>query len=646
MKKIIFPLILFLGLFGFTKVSLAADVEANSCSRADVLAAYNLANDGDTIKVPAGTCDWTGGTLTAINVTKSNISFIGAGIDQTIIKAYSISTSPTKFFVYHEASGSSTFWRISGFTFVSNDDCSGDNCAGGRAVAFIYRTANFRFDHNKIDGYFGGPAVQFKSINKGLFDHNTFINRKVVASGSYYGLSGGQPYDGNPNPISHDPNNPSALPRCNVTTSPDLQCNCQAGLPADDRNSSVASGKTAIAGGTNTIGGTFPATADIKYNGIADTGTVRRIYIYIESVGANPTVTIASFSGSGNVFTARARSTPLSVKVGSNIFTVDDGDFTPFAIHDGDYIGVYLNNAVLSASTGNTSWSIDGDKTNQSSVNFGSLNVGGISLWAELFDDSGRYAACEAKWDTWYTDEATRNFGFRAHSNNWAYDENAIYFEDNYFSWPKSGNNLNWGASSRMVTRYNTFDSSVGSISWCKPGNTDCIWHNNIFNKTGSTGGYVHFLDTSSLVYNNTYNNYAKIGGNGMYRNFSDYYIPYSIRPKESFSWSNTCNGCSSCVTGGNEANCWWPLSTGYEGIYWVHQEGENGAFVGRAPQSGDRVYNNSNCAASRSTSNTYGVSTPTAGCYVSEYPYPHPLTLGASGDTTAPSAPTGLTVE
>src|ERR1700731_4595842 len=55
-------------------------IAAKSVSFADVSSAVNLASNGDTVTVPAGTATWTS-TLT---ITK-NISLIGAGIGQTII---------------------------------------------------------------------------------------------------------------------------------------------------------------------------------------------------------------------------------------------------------------------------------------------------------------------------------------------------------------------------------------------------------------------------------------------------------------------------------------------------------------------------------------------------------------------------------
>jgi hypothetical protein len=58
----------------------AADINAASASRADVLTAYNSASDGDRIFVPAGSNNWS----SAITVSKQ-VQIIGAGTNSTFL---------------------------------------------------------------------------------------------------------------------------------------------------------------------------------------------------------------------------------------------------------------------------------------------------------------------------------------------------------------------------------------------------------------------------------------------------------------------------------------------------------------------------------------------------------------------------------
>jgi len=61
----------------------AATINAASCSQADVQAAINSAVDGDTVNIPAGTCEWGAGN-TFINVNKK-VTLQAAGKGQTTI---------------------------------------------------------------------------------------------------------------------------------------------------------------------------------------------------------------------------------------------------------------------------------------------------------------------------------------------------------------------------------------------------------------------------------------------------------------------------------------------------------------------------------------------------------------------------------
>ena len=160
----LFVLFLFLNGIGH-----AATINAATCSLADVQSAVNSAVTGDTVKVPAGSSTWT--TYVTIPNDKK-ITLQGAGKSSTVITMSSAGTA-----INLGKSGS----RITGIGFINAgifsdgydfrvDHCSMffDSWANGISV---YSTAN--------------PAV----IPTGVIDNNTFINMRVLVSGSNFLLS-------------------------------------------------------------------------------------------------------------------------------------------------------------------------------------------------------------------------------------------------------------------------------------------------------------------------------------------------------------------------------------------------------------------------------------------------------------------------
>jgi hypothetical protein len=93
---------IFFGILGLVKTSLAATIQANSCSQEDVQAAINSASDGDTVLVPSGDCTWSSRVSIPDN---KKLKIQGAGKTSTIIRGNSF---------YLGKSGS----RISGFNFI------------------------------------------------------------------------------------------------------------------------------------------------------------------------------------------------------------------------------------------------------------------------------------------------------------------------------------------------------------------------------------------------------------------------------------------------------------------------------------------------------------------------------------------------
>ncbi len=158
----------------------AADINAASTSRADVVAAINSASSGDRVLVPSGTATWS--ALISLPATK-DLDIIGLGIGNTVITC-----GTGVCFHIHLAAAH----RISGFTLLNAN-------AGGIGVV---RNGNqdpnkwFRIDHNRIVS----PGV-WTSIDiwggtntvhpQGLVDNNEFVDISVKSFGTNFQLSEG-----------------------------------------------------------------------------------------------------------------------------------------------------------------------------------------------------------------------------------------------------------------------------------------------------------------------------------------------------------------------------------------------------------------------------------------------------------------------
>lgn len=161
---------------------------ADSCSVADVTTAYNAAEDGDTISVPAGSCDWSGGGITlakAVAVIGATTGCPAACVDNTVL---AVGTA-TAFTI--GKSNVTTKARISGFTFTGTANAYG--------AVQVYKTGdgtaitNWRIDGNNFSGLtsrsvvvgrFNGPtdSIQQPAV-PGVIDANLFTgtaNKKAI----------------------------------------------------------------------------------------------------------------------------------------------------------------------------------------------------------------------------------------------------------------------------------------------------------------------------------------------------------------------------------------------------------------------------------------------------------------------------------
>lgn len=130
----------------------AATLTAATCARADVSAKLASAVPGDTIRVPAGTCNWSG------DVSISGVQLVGAGnsTSGTIITAGKVNITKH----------SSQYTRLSGFRFSGTDQ---HISAGGSASAKPYV-----IDNNYVRSDVSGLAIQLRA-NGGLVHHNDFF---------------------------------------------------------------------------------------------------------------------------------------------------------------------------------------------------------------------------------------------------------------------------------------------------------------------------------------------------------------------------------------------------------------------------------------------------------------------------------------
>jgi len=145
----------------FTTVN-AKTVDAATCSKADVQTAVTTAIDGDTVRIPAGSCTWSGGIATAKGIT-----ILGAGQSSTFITSggFDMSTPSGKSF------------RISGFTL-----------RGTSGFAVYGESKAFRIDHVTFDNLSAGRVenrhVWINPDNagyvQGVIDHNIFTEPRGI----------------------------------------------------------------------------------------------------------------------------------------------------------------------------------------------------------------------------------------------------------------------------------------------------------------------------------------------------------------------------------------------------------------------------------------------------------------------------------
>ena len=160
MKKglICFGILIFI-MFSFPIIS-AATIYAESPSSAHIQTAIDLANDGDTIMVPAGSATWTGDVT--IPSTKG-ISLIGAGIGNTNIAL-------NGHYMALNTREANSRVRVSGFSFINTtESCFRINWD------YAVGATDWRVDHCEWTGTTVlGAKVGIRGYTFGVFDNCIF----------------------------------------------------------------------------------------------------------------------------------------------------------------------------------------------------------------------------------------------------------------------------------------------------------------------------------------------------------------------------------------------------------------------------------------------------------------------------------------
>lgn len=167
-KLIKFLLIIISLLVVFNSEIHAATITTDSCSQADIQTAIDSANDGDIVKVPAGTCIWSSKVL----ISGKGVTVKGAGIGKTIIKNQITGTSSYDS-AFRVIGKNGKPWRITGFEIVGVEGYPGGsiNAVG---VYITGNSKNWRVDNNKFNKLNGRVIWSNGSPTYGLIDHNIF----------------------------------------------------------------------------------------------------------------------------------------------------------------------------------------------------------------------------------------------------------------------------------------------------------------------------------------------------------------------------------------------------------------------------------------------------------------------------------------
>lgn len=596
-------------------------VTAASLSAADVQTAINIAaeNNGGIVFLPEGEATWD----TPVFITNADVSIIGRGPGNTIIN---LPTDVNRFIYCNDENmnddnaneGHIHFIQIRGIRFNAPRS-EGDSKAG--AIHFN-RVDNYRIDHCHFEGMYH-RTILLSNTPKGLIDNNTFVRSWYgEVSNPENGLAG-YTIDNTGYCIVPGENHIPVAPADPIEVGKGFQ----AGIDARGSNISQESGYTIVSKLSNTDDTKKVGAIFHNDSSGSKSGTIARLYFFLENANVGATINIGVFEEiTPNTLTTRSLLENIPVVKGMNELKIGE-DFTSLEIHQGDFLGIYLNNcelAVRGAShivgVGDTahrenfeaSWLLSGNHIPCANKNFGELSLqASPAIFAELYDSAGFMEEYEKEWSDWFTSEEAKNErNGLYHNTNWQPDDiNVHCIENNTFNWFKGAVGPWSGSFGKFIIRHNYFTN--GHIKYyhiiLNPGTNYAIVHDNVFEETEIP--YPHninesgiYISCSGLIYNNTFTNFARPGIiTGLSRTDSKgYYFPDDVRMKELYIFNNEYNNCS--TFGDNHDNNNWTYDWN-----WL---AENVSCFFRPPQATDRIYEEG------------------AGEYnLRELTYPHPLT-------------------
>ncbi|MBN1887849.1 MAG: hypothetical protein JW850_07650 [Thermoflexales bacterium] len=548
-------------------------VTAASCAFADVSAAVAdvQANGGGIVYLPACQATWE----TTLQLS-GDVSLIGQGPDQSQL---TLASNAPGFVTWNIGGGHSNFVRVSGISFYAFQRDVG--------IAWIFEldhVDNYRIDHCRFEGIYH-RAILLANTPKGLIDNNVFKRTWYAPweeghslDNTGYGIVG-----------------EAALIPAKPGTPDNVVKGFQAGATARDRNASQASGYTVIAR-LDDRGN--PASAKFNLDETGGSGTVVRLYFYLNTAEAGATVDIGVFSQvTSNTLTTRSVLEGVPVRRGMNELKLGR-DFSNLGIYQGDYLGLYLNQCSLAAlsTSGEAAWVLAGDHIPGTSVDFGSPAVGQLSIWAELYDSAGFMQQYERDWNDWYSSETAKTARNGVYFDTaWMPDDiDAHYVEDNTFYWWKGAVGPWAGDLQKFVVRHNHF--IAGHIKYYltifNPATTFGILSDNVFEQTEvqDASDAAVTMSAPGLIYNNTFRNLSRPGGfGGQTRAYQGYYFTDEVRLKETYVFSNTYEyEPGHAGSAGDNNTSWRCAGVGASAWNW---QAEDLSFFFRPPQAGERIY-------------------------------------------------------
>lgn len=169
---------------------------AASCSKADVSACLTAAAPGDTVQIPAGTCntDWT----SVLDVTKP-ITIQGAGVDQTIITANVTAGGSSNYVFRVPNSVSSNTYQTNSWGATNQPIyASGRWVFKDMTINTQYKSGHFLFSNPSSDMF----QLQVQNVKMTGAQHvpsSGFMYRNTIkVEGSWEGVFSGNYISGNP----------------------------------------------------------------------------------------------------------------------------------------------------------------------------------------------------------------------------------------------------------------------------------------------------------------------------------------------------------------------------------------------------------------------------------------------------------------